>query len=192
MKLVQPFQFQGYLLYCDNFYSSLQLFKDLKQMGIQATGTVIKNRRGIPPSVKKLRDALSRSDVPRGTGYYIREPGSEIIYVCWKDNKCVTMLSSGHSGSADGRTKRRVKDTNGHSVVVDVPQPSAIKEYNRFMGGVDKSDQYISYHRVLRQTKKYWKTLFYHLIEIAVTNAFLLYQWNRMETGQPRSTESNF
>ena len=66
----------------------------------------------------------------------------------------MTMLSSGHSGSADGTTKRRVKDTNGHSVVVDVPQPSAIKEYNRFKGGVDKSDQYISYHRVFRQTKK--------------------------------------
>ena len=161
-------------------------------MGILATGTIIKNRRGIPPSVKKLHDALSRSDVPRGTGYYIREPGSEIVYVCWKDNKCVTVLSSAHSGSADGTTKRRVKDTSGHSVVVDVPQPSVIKEYNRFMGGVDKSDQYISYHRVLRQTKKYWKTLFYHLIEIAVTNAFLLYQWSRMETGQPRSTESDF
>jgi len=43
------------------------------------------------------------------------------------------------------------------------------------MGGVDKSDQFMSYHCVLRQTIYYWKTLFYHLIEIMATNAFIFY-----------------
>ena len=42
------------------------------------------------------------------------------------------------------------------------------------MGGVDKSDQLIGYHRVIHQTKKYRKTLFYHLLEISLTNAFVL------------------
>jgi hypothetical protein len=63
------------------------------------------------------------------------------------------------------------------------------------MGDIDKSDQHIryhQYHRVLRQTKKHWKTLFYHTIEIAVTNAFLLFQWGRMESAVPLITENTF
>ena len=43
------------------------------------------------------------------------------------------------------------------------------------MGGIDKSDQYLAYHNVLRKTVRYWKTLFYHMIDVAVVNAFVLY-----------------
>ena len=47
--------------------------------------------------------------------------------------------------------------------------------YNCYMGGVDVSDQYLSYHNTLRKTVRYWKTLFYHLIDICVVNSFILY-----------------
>ena len=47
--------------------------------------------------------------------------------------------------------------------------------YNHYMGGVDVSDQYLSYHNTLRKTVRYWKTLFYHLIDICVVNSFILY-----------------
>ena len=192
MKLVQAFMFQGYELYIDNFYSSPQLFQDLQRIDIRATGTVNMTRKRLPDKVKELHSALSRSDVPRGTGYYYRMRGSPLVYVSWRDSKCITVMSTAHSGAADGTVKRRVKHARGVSTTVTVSQPSAIKQYNKFMGGVDKSDQYISYHRVLRQTKRYWKTLFYHLVEIAVTNAFLLHQWDRMAMRARRITESTF
>ena len=50
-----------------------------------------------------------------------------------------------------------------------------IEKYNAYMGGVDKSDQLLSYHNVLRKTLRYRKTLFYHMIDIAAVNAFILY-----------------
>ena len=44
------------------------------------------------------------------------------------------------------------------------------------MGGVNKLDQFLSYYyNVLRKTVKYWKTLFYHMVNIASINAFILY-----------------
>ena len=52
-----------------------------------------------------------------------------------------------------------------------------IKQYNKFMGGVDKSDQYLAYHNILRRTVRYWKTPFYHLVDIAIVNVFILYNY---------------
>lgn len=57
------------------------------------------------------------------------------------------------------------------------------------MGGVDKSDQYIAYHRILRKTVRYWKTPFYHLLEVAATNAFIVHEWMKMEDGRKATTE---
>ena len=57
---------------------------------------------------------------------------------------------------------------------MEIPRPIAIEKYNQFMCGVDKSDQYLAYHNVLQKTVRYWKTLFYHMIDVAVVNAFVL------------------
>ena len=77
MQLVPPLAFQGYELYCDNYYSSPVLFDDLRQHGILATGTFRTNRRGLPSEVVSLKDALLK--VPRGTGYYIQDSETDIV-----------------------------------------------------------------------------------------------------------------
>lgn len=185
MELVQPFQLQGYLLFIDNFYTSPALLPALKELGIGTTGTLNISRREVPESVRTLAKALNRSDVPRGTG-------SSNVYVCWRDKKCVTVLSNSYPGHADGTAKRRSKDHSGSYSMLDVPMPSTVKHYNQFMGGVDLSDQLIGYHRLLRQTKKYWKTLLYHLLEVAITIAFVLYKWQLMMKGARFPSESQF
>ena len=50
---------------------------------------------------------------------------------------------------------------------MEIPRPIAIEKYNLFMGGVDRSDQYLAYHNVWKMVR-YWKTLFYHMIDVAV------------------------
>ena len=57
---------------------------------------------------------------------------------------------------------------------MEIPRPIPIEQYNRFMCGVDKSDQYLAYHNVLHRTFCYWKTLFYHMIDVPIVNAFVL------------------
>ena len=44
------------------------------------------------------------------------------------------------------------------------------------MSGVDRSDQLIKNYNVLRQTKKYWNTLFLYFIDIAVVNSYIIYK----------------
>ena len=143
----------------------------------------------MPKTVVQLQKALKRADVPRGTGYYIRS--KEDVYVCWRDNSCVCLMSNEFPGHCDGTVKRQGRDQFGVSQPLDIPLPSPIRHYNQFMGGV-VSDQLISYHRVLRQTKRYWRTIFYHLLEIAVTNAFIIHKWIQMEAGKKITTSGSF
>ena len=191
MELIQPFRFQGYHLYCDNFYSSPGLFEELHDDGIYATGTLRTDRKEVPKQIQQMKMALNKSDVSRGNGFYWREKDSKVVYCGWRDSKCVVMLSCAHPGHTEGTVRRRVKTDNGTEVLA-VAIPVMIQQYNEFMGGVDKSDQLISYHHILRQTIRYWKTLFYHLLEIMVTNAFILHNWLRMERVEKRGIESRF
>ena len=174
--LTLPFQFQGYQVFCDNFYSSPALFCDLLEKGITATGTARTNRVGIPQEVQCLKEALDKNHVQRGTGFYFRPKDSRTAYVVWKDSKCVTVMTTAYPGHSISTVKRRVKNTStGLSQTQDVPIPVAIEKYNSYMGGVDKSDQYISYNQILRKTVRYWKTFLYHLLEIVATNSSILY-----------------
>ena len=55
-------------------------------------------------------------------------------------------------------------------------QPKVIQTYNAYMNGVDKSDQILSTQNLLRNCVQWWKTLFFHLIEIATGNSFIIFQ----------------
>ena len=80
MELVQSYQHQGYAAFFDNFYTLPTLLHALKDKGISGTGTLRTNRRGIPESVVQLSKVMQHSDIPRGTGYYIREHSD--MYMC--------------------------------------------------------------------------------------------------------------
>lgn len=43
------------------------------------------------------------------------------------------------------------------------------------MRGVDLSDQLLQCYQVLRRTRKWWKTLFFHFMDISATNAHIIH-----------------
>jgi hypothetical protein len=91
----------------------------------------------------------------------IRPPNSRSVFVVWKDSSCVAVMTKGYLGHSTNTVKHHVKDPSGFHQVTDVPIPTAIASYNKFMGGVDKSDQFISHkgYRVLHKTVRYLKTI---------------------------------
>ena len=58
------------------------------------------------------------------------------------------------------------------------------------MGGVDKSDQLLSYYGFSHRTVKWWRRGFFHLIDLAVVNSYVLYSTTQ-HTGR-RLTHEQF
>ena len=127
--------------------------------------------------------------MPRGDGYYIRE--GALVYVCWRDKCTVTTMSAALPGHGEEYVERRVKCKEGVTHI-QILCPGVIQEYNKYMGGVDKSDQYMAYHNVLRRTVRFWKTSFYRPIDIALVNAFILYNILQVNSGKKVISENDF
>lgn len=71
-----------------------------------------------------------------------------------------------------------------HSVVLAVAagegevirKPEVVVEYDKYMGGVDRSDQMVSYATFNCRTLKWWKRVVFHVLNLAVVNAYLAYK----------------
>ena len=53
--LTLPLQHKFHHIYCDNFFTSVQLFEDLEKVGIYACGTARSDRTGFPPQLKNIK-----------------------------------------------------------------------------------------------------------------------------------------
>lgn len=75
------------------------------------------------------------------------------------------MLTTIDNANGHGQVARKAK-TNNVWREINVPQPNAIKRYNMCMNGVHRSDQVLATQNVLRKCMRWWKTLFFHGIDI--------------------------
>lgn len=54
-------------------------------------------------------------------------------------------------------------------------KPKMVDEYNKYMLGVDRLDQRMSYHQFARKSVRWWRKVFFWMMEVAVVNAYILY-----------------
>lgn len=167
MTLMEPYLGKGHNLYVDNWYTSPKLFDELHKNQTGACGTVRLNRSGMPTF-----NALKKSEVEH------LHDGC-LLAIKWHDKRDVHMLTTINKDGL-GPTKKKDHHTNA-----TIEKPLAVIDYNANMGGVDKSDmqiwsnpQNVSIHFVdcSRKTKKWYKKVFFHMLDVAVFNAYNMYR----------------
>lgn len=156
--LLEDYLDKGYHLYLDNFYTSLRLISDLAGRGTFACGTIRRDRGEFPGK-------FQTEAIDRGSSTYLKN--GNIVAVHWKDKRDVYAISSIHGNGSQHILRR------GETAGID--KPDIILEYNKYMNGVDKCDQYLNYYSVGRKSKKWWKKLFYRLLELCIVNAMVLH-----------------
>ncbi len=151
MRLLENKFNKGYSVFVDNFYTSLNLFLDLFNKDVSGTGTVRTNRKNFPSEMREVWDKKP----PRGTSIF-RHYGP-VTAVRWFDNKDVHALSTREGDILISVHRRHEGETT------QICCPNIISSYNSSMGGVDLTDQNMSYYSVGRKTMKWWRSVFWRM-----------------------------
>ena len=172
LSLVRELEGRKHDIYMDNFYSSPSLFTQLARRGFGACGTVNVKRRGMPTEMQReiAKGEVIAIDLHQG-----------MMALKWKDKRPVTMLTTIHDDRMISKRRRTRRAEGGQEYI---EKPRVVEEYNRHMGGVDKSDQYLVYYSFGHRTLKWWKRIFFHLLDVAIVNAYILYRQTPTEDGK--------
>ena len=123
----------------------------------------MKNRRELPETVRDKRFAV-RSGETRS----FRD--GRVLVLAWRaetKKKPLLMMSSACSSKPVSVTSRRERVSS---------KPAVVNSYNHSMNGVDIADQLTVFYSLVRKTRKWWRKLFFYLLEVSVVNSYLLYK----------------
>ena len=59
---------------------------------------------------------------------------------------------------------------------MEIKKPYAVSQYNEFIKGVDRADQYLSYYSVLKKAVKWSKKVVLYLLNCVLFNALFCVQ----------------
>lgn len=154
LRLSQPISKTNRNITGDNWFSSIELVRELKKNGLTYVGTLRKNRREVP-----MEFLANRNRSVSSTLYGFSDEGITLLSHVPKKNKAVLLVSSMHD----------CIDKNAPGL------PEIIKFYNQTKGGVDALDMKCSNYSSSRRTRRWPLAIFYRLLDICSNNSFVLY-----------------
>ena len=119
-------------VFSDNRYSSFELAVYMREkFKILTAGTIRKNRKGFDKNLFNM----DKKNSQRGDSKLYYDKGTKVALAQWHDNKIVSVVSTlGVAGKVD------VQRRSGQSVI-NVSTEKCVKNYQEYMGGVDRGDQ---------------------------------------------------
>ncbi|POM70805.1 Hypothetical protein PHPALM_12708, partial [Phytophthora palmivora] len=162
------------LVVTDRFYTSVLIAIQLLLMDFYTVGIIMPNRIGFANSIKEKRKTRPQ-EIMRGSFKYVSSNKvKKMTAITWWDSKPVVFLCTG-SDLALERVIRREKAGERHEVAC----PKAVKDYHKYMGGVDVHDQ-LRLHRCSLQRavtfRKCYKSLFLGLVDLAIVNGYIVHR----------------
>jgi len=158
-ELTRKIKGHGHKLYMDNFFSTPELFDDLTKKQIYCCGTVRPNRRGMPQDLAPKTSKLKRGDIHVRTG-------ADLTAILWRDKRDICMFTNIHNAPA----KVNFCNEEGKAIKLQI-----VMDYNHHMGYVDKSDRMANRYSISYSTSKWTKKLFFHLLDLAILNGYILH-----------------
>jgi hypothetical protein len=170
-------------VYMDNYFSSIPLFKHLRDNDVGACGTVRVNSPKFPKELKVPKNAHLDWNTTAG------KVVDGVLAMLWVDNAPVTMLTTIHELKGDDwtveRKRRRPRQTSTNAATVRrvfgveptkvLAIPKIIDDYNHKMNGVDIADQLRSYRSLQQTSRRTWFPLFFWLLDTTLVNISLLH-----------------
>ncbi|XP_022097496.1 piggyBac transposable element-derived protein 4-like [Acanthaster planci] len=150
---------RGYNIFLDSKSSSPALFLRLRDRQTNACGTVRLHQRQMPSDLKKVK--LKRGECA------FRSSDCGLLALIWKDKKEVKMLSTIHSAAMQETGK---SDRHGKQIL----KPSCILDHSRCRGAVELSDQLASSHHSMWRSVKWYRKLFFYMVDLCLVNSFLV------------------
>jgi hypothetical protein len=105
----------------------------LRQHGVFCRGTICSSRKYVPKSI--LFTSSEVRELPRGTQHCVVNSEHQMMAVGWIDNKAVHFISTADTTDIVTVTRRVWNEKQEISAL------QAIKNYNKYMGGVDRHDR---------------------------------------------------
>ena len=169
---------KNYKVFADNFFTSITLITHLLGRGIHYTGTV---RTGRLPNCQ-LKDEKTLSKQGRGSYDSLVLQDPKVAAVRWFDNRPVTLASTYVDPLPIQKVRRWDKASKSFT---DINRPFIVDQYNRSMGGVDQLDAFVAQYRFQLRSKRWYMYLFWHIVTVALINAWLLYRRDCLLLGIP-------
>lgn len=189
MQMLYKYRFldQYYTLYCDNYYTSFELLRELLVRKTYCCGTVRDNRYGYPLALRYAAKTRTLTNTQKATGLKLKtknvkrmQPKSKEIgwrrsidhkylAMLFSDRKYVALLSSCHQAQ-DVQLRGRFEGQKARW------RPEAVHWYNMFMKGVDHIDQELRSYELHRKSLSWPKKLFFHMVNMAIQNAYILFE----------------
>ena len=106
-------------------------------------------------------------------GESIKRMCGNVLAITWKDTRPVNLLTNIPGCDTDNDCIRWDKVTRQQ---ITIKRPVAIELYNRYMGGVDLSDQRIGTYRRHMKSCTWYLQIFFHFLNLCVVQSFLIYK----------------
>ena len=162
MHLMHRYLHKGYHLFTDRYYTSVPLVQSLQDAQTTFTGTAQRQRVDLPDEIR------AGMNVHGGEVRGFRS--DRLMCLIWRNmTKKVPVIVVSTACSAQIST---VTSRSGRSE----DKPVVIDTYNKHMNGVDIMDQYGVSYPFVRKTLKWWRKVFFWLLDVSVTNSYVLYR----------------
>ncbi|XP_061717571.1 piggyBac transposable element-derived protein 4-like [Cydia pomonella] len=158
MRLMDPYLLKGHHLYMDNYYNSSTLSQKLLDLETHTTGTLRSNRKDNPKEITQKKLKKNQHVWTRKNNVYVSK---------WVDKRPVLMITTCNH-------PKLIEVSNRFGV--SSMKPEEVSQYNQFMSGIDRADQMVAYYSSPRKTLRWYRKVFFHVLDLAVWNSFFIYR----------------